>query len=476
MKTLITFIAALSLVVVFAFGCKTTRPGETPPNRTLPATFSNAKDTVSDASINWRSFFSDSILVNLIDTALKNNPDILMMLQKIEVANANVQASRGLLFPLVNAMGSSSIRKFGSYTMDGAGNITTEITSGQIIPIHLPDYYIGMQTSWEIDVWGKLRNMKRASLARYLASIEARNLAITELIFEITITYYDLVALDNELAIIRESIKLQNDAFNIILAQKEAGLANELAVSQFEAQLLNMKALEVETLLSITLCENKMNFLLGRFPQEINREIKLFESGVPANVRIGVPSALLANRPDIRQSEYELIACKADLKAAQAAFYPSLTITGTVGLQAFNQSYLFLTPQSLAYTALGSLTAPLINRNAIKAQFRAANANQMEAYYNYQKTILNGYIEVSNELAKVRNYNEILSLKTQEVSTLNRAIESSLELFRAGKATYLEVLLAQQNLLQTKLELVNIQQQQYNASAATYKALGGGWY
>lgn len=441
----------------------------------MPSGYAGLSDSTNAPVINWRKFFSDPVLVSLIDTALHNNPDVLMTLQKIQAAQANVQASRGALFPEISAGISGGLRRFGLYTMDGAGNITTDITPGQLVPINLPDYYVGLQTTWEIDAWGKLRNARRAALARYMASIEARNLVVTELIAEVATTYYELVSLDNELLIIRESLQLQEDALRIVRAQKEAGAANELGVSQIEAQVLNAKALELETLFRITVGENRMNFLLGRFPQAVPRTSGLFSAGIPEVLKAGVPSALLANRPDLREAEYELMASKADVRAARAAFFPSLTITGAMGFQAFDPSFLFMTPQSIAYTALGNLAAPLINRSAIKAQFKTANANQLEAYYNYQKAILNGYVEVYNELAAVNTLQQIQSLKSLQVAALERSIESSLELFRAGNATYLEVLLAQQNSLQARLELVTTQQQQFNASANLYKALGGGW-
>jgi outer membrane protein TolC len=188
-----------------------------------------------------------------------------------------------------------------------------------------------------------------------------------------------------------------------------------------------------------------------------------------------VPSGLLKNRPDIRQAEYELLAAKADVEVARTAFYPSLNITGALGFQAFNPKFLFSTPQSLVYSLAGNLTAPLINRAAIEAQFSGSQAVQIEALYNYQKAILIGFTEVSNQLANLRSLERMYDLKTRETAVLSRSIETSNKLYRTGRATYLEVLLAQQNALQAKLALVNTQKRQNQAAILIYKTLGGGW-
>lgn len=468
---------AFSFIVVMCIlftSCKTTKPTEANNLKSIPESYTAVKDSANSANINWKQYFSDANLTALIEEALKNNLDLLMALQRIEMTSSNVLLNRSALFPVVNAFGAAGQRKFGDYTMDWAGNKTTEITPGKIIPMHLQDYYLGLQTSWEIDVWGKIRNRKKAALARYVGSIEGKNFVITNLISEIAAAYYELIALDNELEIIRETIKLQEEALSLINIQKQAGVVNELAVQQFEGQVLNSKALEFETLQKITECESKINFLSGRYPQTITRDKSKFTTTLPFQVNAGIPSDLLKNRPDIRQAEYSLIASKADVKAAKAAFYPSLNITGALGFQAFQTGYL-LTPESMAYNLFGNLVAPLINRSAIKAEFRTANATQQEALYNYQKSIINGYVEVYNETAKINNLEKIVHLKTQEADVLTKSIEASSELFKTGRASYIEVLMTQKGSLESKLELVNAKQQQYNAIINIYKALGGGW-
>jgi outer membrane protein TolC len=287
--------------------------------------------------------------------------------------------------------------------------------------------------------------------------------------------FYTLLALDDQLKIVIETIKLQEEALLIMQIQKEAAVANELAVKQFEAQLLNSKGLELQVIQDIVETESRINFLVGRFPQPVVRTRSEFTGNLPYHVNAGLPSELLQKRPDIRQAELDLIASKADVKSARAAFYPSFTITGGIGYQAFRTAFLFTTPQSMAYALVGGLTAPLINRNAIQREFKQATAAQHQAMYAYQKTILQAFMEVHNEMARIENLGQILEFKSQEAQVLNTAIETSSVLFRTGRANYMEVLMAQRNALKSKLELVDTKKQQYEAVINIYKALGGGW-
>jgi len=441
----------------------------------MPQSFATSKDSSNSADIKWKEYFTDPNLVELIDISLKNNMDMSIALQRIQAAGAVIRLRKGAMLPNLNVGVSAAQRRFGLYTMDGAGNISTEITPGQIVPVNLPDYFIGLQTSWEIDVWGKLRNKKKAAIARYLSSVEGKNAVVTNLIADLANSYYELLALDNELDIIRETIKLQENALELITIQKLAGVANELAVQQFQAQVFNSKAMEFEVQQKITESENKINVLMGRYPQTITRNKSELNKALPFNPSIGMPTNLLKNRPDIKQAEFELLASRADVKSAKAAFYPSLNINGSLGFQAFKTGLLFTNPQSLAYSLLGNLMAPLINRSAIKAEFKSANAMQQEALYNYQKSILNGYVEVYNEVARIKNLENIANFKTQEADALTQSIETSTDLFKTGRATYIEVIMTQRGALDSKLELVSVKKRQYNAVVDIYKALGGGW-
>jgi multidrug efflux system outer membrane protein len=450
-------------------------PVQNTPAKAMPQSYIDSKDSTNSAAIKWRVFFSDKNLVSLIDTALKNNLDLLITLQDIEIARNDLRLRKGLLFPTVGVGIGAGIEKVGHYTSQGAGDASADITPGQKVPENLTDFVLGLHASWEVDIWKKLRNSKKAAFTRYLASIEGKNFVVTNLISEIANAYYELLSLDNQLDIIRETIRLQNNALEIVKVQKQASVVTELAVKKFEAEVLNSQSMEFDILQRIKENENEINFLLGRFPQLIIRDKSTFTSQMPTQIQAGIPSQLLRNRPDIKQAELELFAAKCEVKAAQAEFYPSFNITGGLGFNAFKTAYLFTAPQSLIYSIAGDLTAPLINRSAIEARFNTAKAYQVQAMYNFQKTILNGYVEVSNELSNINNLEQFYNLKSKQVEALTTSIDISNDLFKSARADYLEVLMTQRDALQSRLELVEAKKRQFNAVTNIYKKLGGGW-
>jgi outer membrane protein, multidrug efflux system len=440
-----------------------------------PENFAGKKDSGNAALLSYKIFLQDSDLVNLIDEVLKNNPDANIAWQKINGNRAQYIAKRGGLLPVVSGNVLAAQRKYGLYTMDGAGNMSTYMRGNEIVPEHLQDYFVGFQASWELDLWGKLNNRRKASLNRFIASIEGRNFLITNLISEVAFNYYELLALDNILEILNETIALQENAVTLVKAQKQAGMVNELAVNQLETQLLGTKSLERETSQLKIICENKINFLAGRFPTEIKRNKKILFNTWDKEIKLGNPTELLKNRSDIREKEYELIAAKADVKAAKRAFYPSLNLTGGWGVQAYKTELLLLNPESIAYSIIGNLLAPLINRTALKAELKSANALQMEAVLNYRKNVIRAYLEVLNEYSAINNYQKIQDLRIQQVNIATESSEISTELFKTGKATYLEVIVSQQNALEAKLQNINARKMKFVAAVNLYKALGGGW-
>ncbi len=465
------FLVALTLLS----GCASLSTQVAVEERSTPETYGNEIPGDNAASFTWQAYFDDTLLNTLIDTALARNLDLMVTLQRIEVARAGVKFAKGQIFPEVQLNASGGMRRFGLYTMDGAGNISTEILPGKVVPIDLPDLYTGVLASWEADIWGKLRNRKRAALSRYLASVEGAHFVVTSLIADVAISYYELIALDNELDIIRRTILSQQEALDVILLQKEAGRANELGVQQFRAQLLNTQALERQAMQAVVETENQINFLLARYPQPIERRQEVLFEDLPEQIASGLPSDLLENRPDVRRAKLEVEASRYDLRAAKYSFYPSLHINAAAGFQAFRPDLLFLSPQSIAYTATGSLLSPLVNMAALKAQFNTAKADQISALYQYQERVINGYMEVANELANLENLNAMEVYKQEESEVLTQSIETSIDLYRSARATYIEVLLAQQNALRANLDLVEVNRQQRFASVQLYKALGGGW-
>jgi multidrug efflux system outer membrane protein len=317
--------------------CKVPQISNQVENKSMPGSYGNTTDSTNVAATQWRSYFADKDLVNLIDTALKNNQELRITLQDIEIARNDVRLRQGQLSPTVGASLGLGVEKVGRYTSQGAGDASTVI-DGREIPDPLMDYSAKIYANYEVDIWKKLHNAKKAAVTRYLSSMEGRNFMQTNLVAEVANDYYELVALDNELAIVKQTIQLQQNALEIVKIQKEAMRVTELAVQKFRAEVLSSQSLEFDIQQQITESENKINFLLGRYPQEITRNNKDFLNLVPAAVRTGIPSQLLENRPDIKQAELELVAAKLDVKVARAEFYPSFGISAAFGLQAFNPS------------------------------------------------------------------------------------------------------------------------------------------
>ncbi len=479
-------IIALLCLVIFATSCKQyTRlqdkyqqkftPVASKNTKAIPATFNESKDSLSAANIKWKDFFEDKNLSSLIDIALQNNLELMMTLQDIELARNQIKLRESFLLPTTSVGIGTGVEKVGLYTSQGAGDASAEIRPGQKVPEILGDFQLGIRSSWEIDVFKKFRNAKKAALARFLATVEGKNFVVTNLVAEIANSYYELLALDNQLDIIKETIVLQKNALEIVKIQKEAAVVTELAVKKFEAEVLNSQSLEFDIQQQIKENENKINFLLGRFPQAIPRDKSTFNTVLPKQVKEGIPSQLLGNRPDIKQAELQLFATDCNVKVALAEFYPSFNISGSLGFQAFKPRFLLNTPQSIMFGLLGDLAAPVINRKAIEAEFSNAKVEQVTAMFNYQKTILNGYVEVSNELSNIQNLQKLYDIKNKEVEAHVKAIDISNDLFKSARADYFEVLLTQRDALASKLELTEAKKRQFNAVVNVYRALGGGW-
>ena len=472
-KTKLLLIALIAGVIVVS--CGIPKIATLAEKSLTPESFDKNKDTINTAGIKWKDLFQDKKLTALIVIALQRNQELLITLQEIEIAKNDIRIKKGALLPLIGIGASVGQEKVGRYTSQGAGDATTEITPGQEFPDPLGDFKVAAYAHWEVDIWKKLRNSKKAAINRYLATIEGKNFVITNLISEVASSYYELLALDNQLEIIKQNIELQSGALEIVKIQKASAKATELGVQKFEAEVYDSKSKEFEILQAITEFENRINFLLGRYPQEIIREKASFLSLIPTNVNVGIPSQLLFNRPDIKKAELELQAAKLDIKAAKAEFYPSLGISAGVGLNAFKPQYLTTMPESLLYSFVSDIASPLINRNAIKAEFLNANSRQIQALYNYERTVLNAFFEVSNQVAKISNLQKSFNLKFQRVDALKKSIDASNELFKSARVDYFEVLMTQRDALEAKLELVETKKAQFSTMVAIYRSLGGGW-
>jgi outer membrane protein, multidrug efflux system len=418
----------------------------------------------------WNLFYSDAQLNGLIAAALNNNQELHIIEQEIAIANNEVMARRGEYLPKVGAGAGYTIEKVGNFTSQGRNDEATGVKEV------LHNKRAGLFMNWEVDIWKRLRNATKAAYFRYLSTIEGKNFMVTNLIAEISATYYELMALEQQLTIVKNYISTLEKARDMVQWQQEAARATSLAVRRFDAEVLKNKSRKFALQQKIILTENELNSLIGRFPIPIEREKQDFMSLALFDVQVGLPSALLDNRPDVRKAALELKATKLDVKAARVRFYPALSIDAAAGYESFNSNHFLKSPESLFYNLAANLSAPLLNRLAIKADYFSANNRQIAAIFNYEMAIIKAYTEVVSQLAAVKNLQKVYDLKQDQVAALLDSTDIADMLFKAARVDYIDVLLTQRDALKAQIELVDIKKQQLIAHVNLYRALGGGWY
>jgi NodT family efflux transporter outer membrane factor (OMF) lipoprotein len=417
----------------------------------------------------YDEFFDDPQLRALIDEALENNQDLNIQLQELIIAQNEIAAIRGEYIPRLDGGVGVGLEKVGEHTTQGVSD------AAHGVPKNLADFRFGFKASWETDMWSSLRNARKAVKVRYAATLQERNFLVTEIVAEIANSYYDLVALDQQLEILDRNIAIQQDALEIVKLKKAAARDTELGVQRFQAEVLKNQGRRYNLEQARILVENRINYLVGRFPQPVARNAAALDRTVPETVATGLPSELLDNRPDVKAAQLRLEAAKLDTKSAKARFYPSLSLEAGVGYESFNIAHLVDTPQSLAYNLAGSLLAPLLNRAAIKADYRSANARQVQAVFEYERSILQAYTDVVNQLNAMSNLRQRYEQLSQQVEALKTAIDVSNVLYRSAHLDYYEVLMTRRDSLEAEMELVETKKQQMQALVSIYQALGGGW-
>ncbi|MFY8091695.1 MAG: TolC family protein [Chitinophagaceae bacterium] len=456
-------------------------PSITEQRRIVPKKFEalNSSDTISAASIKWQDFFSDPLLIQLINKALVNNPDFKIVSQKIEINRAQLMTAKAALLPSLQGGINLATDRFGRYTMNGVGNFDTnlspDISKDQQIPQSpYTEMFLGFRSVWEIDIWKKLSNKRKAAATRLLAAEAEQKLLQTLLVSEVAQLYYTLLALDYELDVLKQNITLQQNELELINIQKQAGRATELAVKQFSAQLMGTKSLEFQIQQQIVTVENQLNAIVGSFPQKIERSHFKEQLKLPKLLTAGLPSSLLAKRPDIVMANWQLQATGADVEAARAAFLPQLTITPYIGLSAFNPRLLFNT-QSIAAGALTGFMAPIFMQKQVQAAYKISQAQNKMAYYEYEKVVLKAVQEVVTDMKAIENLRGSMELKAKETNELKEGLKIAGDLYNAGFATYLEIITAQRNVLDAELQQIILMNKMMLAAVDLYRSLGGGW-
>ncbi len=438
-------------------------------------------DSISLGDIPWQQVFSDPHLKGLIDTVLVNNRDLKQAIHRIEVAQANFRQRKAALLPTLDAAVEAGLRKYGHYTESGIGNydsnFSENLTSDERIPEpFIPDYFVGVRSSWEIDLWGKLRNRREAAFLELLAENETKRLLQTELVSSVAAAYFELIALDQKVKVYEQNILLHERALSIIEAQKEAGRADELGVQQFKSILAESKARRALAMQEIIGYEHQINQLLGRVYQPIGRT----KEHVPNHeifqeLHVGNIDLLFNNRIDIRRAALELQGNFSDLEVARLSFLPSVAISPYFGLQTFSIDQLFNLDKSVAYGVLGSVTVPIFRQRELKSQYEVMKANYGIAFLEYEKVILNAVNEIFLALHTQGAIEEREVLVRNQVEALESAIIAAEELFIAGRVNYLDIVTAQKDVIGAQEAQVDVLKEKMLNQVVLYKALGGGW-
>ena len=419
-------------------------------------------DTTSLGDLAWNKLFTDPILQEHITNGLQNNLDIRIAIQNIAASEAYMKQGKAGYF--------SSIGLGADWTHN---ELSRNSQFGALLQDRNTDQYqLTGNLSWEADIWGKIRSNKRATSASYLQTLAAKQAVQTQLVANIAKNYFQLLSLDAQLKVVDSTLGNRSESIEVIKALKEAGSVTEVGVRQTEAQLYTTQLIKEDLKNSIVVLENSFNILLGEGSKKVNRST-LVAQNITADVKVGVPTMLLRKRPDVIAAEYNLIANFEMTNVARSEFYPSFKITATGGLQSIDLKEWF-SANSLFANVVTGLTQPLFNKRQIRTKFEVAKANQEKAFLEFQKTLLIAGREVSDALQDYTNETTKLEIRKKQVESLKSAAGFSDELLEYGLVNYLEVLTAKDQALNTELNLIGNQYNQYNSIITLYRALGGG--
>lgn len=412
----------------------------------------NPGDSTSIASLEWEDLFADERLQTLIRTGLRNNLDLNVARLKVTEAEAVLQTSKLAYVPSVNFDVDGSVKN---------NNLANTSTS----------YSAGFSVGWEVDIFGRLTNAKRGAQAALIASEAYRQAVQTKLVATIADSYYTLLMLDEQLAISRRTLDYWAENIRTLEALKRAGKTNESAVLQAKANRLSVEGSVLTLARQIAQQQNSLCALLGITPQEIRRG-ELAEQKFPEVLYVGVPAQLLSRRPDVRQAEMNLAQAFYNTNAARAEFYPKVTLGGTAGWTASGAA--ITNPSSWLLSAVGGLVQPVFTKGQNKARLKTAQARQEQALLQFRQSLLDAGTEVNNALIQWQTAKERLEIDKKQIVHLRAAVWNTRLLMKHGLTNYLEVLTAQQNLLQAELTEISDKYAEIQSIVHLYHALGGG--
>lgn len=453
------YIWLLALVTLVA-ACGITKPYRSPEVDTKDLfRGTQGSDTNTIAARPWQTFFTDTLLQQLIARGIRENLDLRIAMQRIVAAQAALKQSKLAFFPDVNT--NASVKQSRLAFPQGYGLINSAT-----------QYDVNVAASWEADIWGKLRSGKRAAQAALLGTVAAQQAVQSSLVADIAASYYLLLALDQQLLVLQQTLAYRGEDVSSMKELKAAGVVNGAAVVQSEANQYAAAVAIPDVKRQIRETENALSILLALPPGPVARG-SITTQQLPQELSTGVPAQLLQYRPDVKAAEYAFRNAFENTNVARTAFYPSLNITAAGGFTSFDFSQWF-TDAGLFGNVVGGLTQPIFNRGLNKARLTTAQARQQEALYNFSKIMLTAGKEVSDALYSLTSASEKKESREKQLASLEKAVDFTKELLRYSSSTnYTDVLTSEQNLLSAQIGSINDQLQQWQAVIALYRALGG---
>ncbi|MBV8327769.1 efflux transporter outer membrane subunit [Chryseobacterium sp.] len=452
------FFVQITAVSVVLFSCNVTQPyvnNQQVSDHLYGDATADSRDNIAVLSL--KEIFKDPLLQDLIAEGIANNLDLKTAAANLKAAEANFVQSKQAFLPSLSGNASA-----GEYLLSNS-----QASASQI-------YQLYALSSWQVDVWGKLKSTKRSLYASYLASEAYQQAVQTQLVANIAATYYQLLAYDEQLNIVQQSLEVYSKDTETMKILKNSNVVTGAAVVQSAANYYAVKATVPDIKNNIRQTENTMSLLLGRTPGPVRRD-SLFNEQMYNQLSIGLPAQLLANRPDVKQAELQLRSNFEQINIARTAFYPALTITGQAGLYA-TQLNSFFSAGAFFANIVGGLTQPIFNNGLNKQKLKVAQANYEAAEYNYSKVLLTAGQEVSNALYQYQMVDEKASSRKEQIANLEKAVYFTKELLKYTSATnYTDVLTSEQSLLTARQSAVTDKLQQLQAVVNLYAALGGGW-
>lgn len=458
LKSITSFIW-LFVLVIFLSSCKVLQTYKRPDVLSKEKLFRDLaiNDSTNIADIPWRSLFTDTLLQNLIEEAINNNPDLQIAIIRMRKAEANFKQSKAALFPSLNLNADASYQ-----------NNDAAVAGVPAV------YQFSGTASWEADIWGRLRGAKRANLSLLLESEAYKRAVQTRLIANVANSYYTLLAFDAKLKVTEKTIENRNSDVETMKLMKDNDLVTGADLVQSQANLYSAKVTIPEIKQSIYETENAISMLLGRNPGPITRS-SLNEQEISADLRTGIPVQLLANRPDVQEAEYQFRYGFEMINVARKYFYPTLTISATGGITSTDLSKLF-NASSVFWNIVGGITQPILNQGQNKLRLRVAQANQEEYLITFKQTLLTAGQEVANALHGYQTASEEIALRTSQIEFLEKSVDYTMELLKYTSSTnYTDVLTSEVNLLSAQLNSINDKLLQLQAVVSLYQSLGGGW-